>query len=162
MDSPADPTVDAYFLREAAEEAQKGILRKAGGPFGAVIVQDQRIIAKACNEVLARKDPTAHAEMLAIREASRFLGRPHLNSCVLYTTCYPCPMCLGAVLWARINTVVYALRPEDAAQAGFDDAAFYRQIKSGRMENTPLRNARSEAVQRLMHAWRQLPDQQLY
>ncbi len=99
-----------------------------GGPFGAVIVRNGEMISSAHNEVLRTNDPTAHAEINAIRNASQILGTFDLSDCILYTSCYPCPMCMGAILWARIPTVYYGATREDAASGGFDDAAFYEAI----------------------------------
>jgi len=112
-------------MRQAVAEARRGMGKNHGGPFGAVLVLRGRVIARAHNEVLARRDPTAHAEMLAIRRGARALGRFDLSDCILYSTCEPCPMCLGAILWARIPTLYFGCLRRDAAAAGFDDAAFY-------------------------------------
>lgn len=116
------------FMREAVAAAQEGVSRQAGGPFGAVIVQHGRIIARASNRVIRDRDPTAHAEVNAIREACRVLGRFHLEECELYTTCEPCPMCLGAIYWARLRAVHFAATRDDAAAVGFSDAAIYREL----------------------------------
>lgn len=99
-----------------------------GGPFGALILHEGKIISRAHNEVLKTSDPTAHAEMIAIRKASEILQTYDLSSCILYTTCYPCPMCMGAIFWARIPIVYYASSAQDAAEAGFDDQIFYDNI----------------------------------
>ncbi len=114
----------------AFEEALKGMNSNDGGPFGALIVRDNTIIASAHNEVLKTNDPTAHAEINAIRKASHVLGKFDLSDCVLYTTCYPCPMCMGAIFWARIPTVYYASSMDDAAEGGFDDRVFYERINT--------------------------------
>lgn len=114
-------------IRQSARVFQKGPPYE-GGPFGAVILCDGHIVARARNRVLATHDPTAHAEMLAIRIATRKLQSEHLSRCALYTSCEPCPMCLAAVLWARIPVVRYANTRNDAAKAGFDDALFYRSF----------------------------------
>jgi len=98
------------------------------GPFGAVIAKDGRIIAEGWNRVVATADPTAHAEVTAIREACRVLGTHALRGCVIYTSCEPCPMCLAAIYWARLDAVVYANTREDAAAIGFDDAFLYAQV----------------------------------
>lgn len=112
-------------MRIAVEEATKGVKAGSGGPFGAVIVKDGKVIAKAHNEVLGKKDPTAHAEMDAIRKASKKLKRFDLSGCELYTTCEPCPMCLAAIYWARIGRIYYGCTRDDAKDAGFDDMKFY-------------------------------------
>jgi len=116
------------WMEIAYDEAVGGMLSDEGGPFGAVIVKDGKIIATAHNEVLKSKDPTAHAEVNAIRKASKELDTFNLCDCTLYTTCMPCPMCLGAIFWARIKTVYYGATAEDAAKAGFDDKLFYEMI----------------------------------
>lgn len=113
------------FMRIALEEAVRGVKEDHGGPFGAVVVRGGTVVSRAHNRVIETADPTAHAEMLAIRAASRILGRFDLSDCILYTTCEPCPMCLGAVLWARIGRVIYGCSSADAAEAGFDDAVFH-------------------------------------
>lgn len=118
---------DKEFLRKAIEIAASGI-SSGGGPFGAVISKELRIIAETNNRVVLNTDPTAHAEILAIREAARVLGTHDLNGCVLYASCEPCPMCLGAIYWAGIGRVVYASGRHDAAAAGFDDELIYNEI----------------------------------
>lgn len=115
------------FLREAIKLAHENITRKNGGPFGAVIVKDGEIIATGRNMVISHNDPTSHAEIVAIREACRKLGSYHLHDCVIYSSCEPCPMCLGAIYWSRPEALYFAASREDAAMAGFDDALFYEQ-----------------------------------
>ncbi len=117
------------WMKIAHDEAVHGMLANEGGPFGAVIIKDGEILASAHNEVLLLQDPTAHAEMNAIRIASKKLNSFDLSGCTLYTTCMPCPMCLGAIMWARIGTVYFGATKEDAARGGFDDARFYELIK---------------------------------
>lgn len=118
---------DKKFLRKAIEIANYGI-KKGCGPFGAVISKDGRIIAESNNKVILNSDPTAHAEILAIREAAGFLRKHDLDGCILYTSCEPCPMCLGAIYWSGIKRVVYASDRRDAAIAGFDDEMIYHEI----------------------------------
>ena len=100
-----------------------------GGPFGAVIVQDGKIIAEGFNQVTAKNDPTAHAEVMAIRQACAKLGLFELKDCELYTSCEPCPMCLGAIYWARLARLYFANTAEDAAKIGFDDSFIYNELK---------------------------------
>lgn len=126
------------FMVKAIEEARLGILNEEGGPFGAVIVRDGKIIAKGHNKVVSTHDPTAHAEVVAIREAAKLLEKFDLSDCVLYTTCEPCPMCLSAALWAKINTIYYGADRKDAADIGFEDDDIYRII-SGDIENTTIK-----------------------
>ena len=118
---------DKIFLRRAIEIASDGI-NSGGGPFGAVIVKDGKILSEAYNRVVLNNDPTAHAEILAIREASFVLCTYELNDCILYTSCEPCPMCLGAIYWAGIKKVVYSCDCTDAESAGFSDKLIYNEI----------------------------------
>lgn len=117
-----------HFMREAIKEAESGMRAGRGGPFGCVIVRRGEIVARGHNRVTSTNDPTAHAEITAIRDACRTLGRFSLDDCDLYTTCEPCPMCLAAVYWARIPRLFYGNTREDAAAVGFDDAFIYEQI----------------------------------
>lgn len=118
---------DLTFLQEAIRTARNGI-KNGGGPFGALITREGRVIARAYNRVVPSHDPTAHAEVLAIREASEKLRTHDLSGCVLYASCEPCPMCLGAVYWSGIRRVVYAAGREDAAAAGFNDSFIYSEM----------------------------------
>lgn len=119
----------AEFMRRAIALALENI-HSGGGPFGAVIVKDGQIIAEGTNRVTSNNDPTAHAEVVAIREACRTLGAFQLAGCGLYTTCEPCPMCLGAIYWARPAHIFYAGTAADAAAVGFDDAFIYDELKN--------------------------------
>lgn len=116
------------FMKEAINLALQGVSNNDGGPFGCVIVKDGKIIGRGNNKVTSNQDPTAHAEVLAIREACAHLGSHQLEGCVIYTSCEPCPMCLGAIYWARPDKVFCAGTREDAAKNGFDDAFIYEQI----------------------------------
>ena len=118
---------DKLFLRRAIEIAANGI-QNGGGPFGAVMVKDNKIISEASNRVVLNCDPTAHAEILAIRQASSVLKSHELNECTLYTSCEPCPMCLGAIYWSGIKKVVYSCDRTDAEGAGFSDKLIYDEI----------------------------------
>ncbi len=118
------------FMQAAILEAENNIITNEGGPFGAVIVREGIIIARGHNEVLKNNDPTCHAEIQAIRAACKALGTFDLNGCELYTSCYPCPMCLSAIIWANIKTVYYGNTAEDAAAIGFRDDFIYDFIKS--------------------------------
>ena len=113
------------FMRAAIAEAEKGLRKQDGGPFGAVIVRDGKIIARAHNEVVKNSDPTCHAEIQAIRKASKRLKRFELSDCEIYSSCEPCPMCLAAVYWARIPRLFFGATRDDAAAIGFDDAKIY-------------------------------------
>ncbi|MBL8178079.1 MAG: nucleoside deaminase [Bryobacterales bacterium] len=120
--------VDLRFLRRAVELAVANVREGKGGPFGAVVVKDGAVIAEGANAVTRTCDPTAHAEVCAIREACRKLGSFQLTGAELYTSCEPCPMCLGAIYWARPDRVFYAATQEQASAAGFDDSFIYREI----------------------------------
>lgn len=117
------------YMKDAVKEAAFGVENNHGGPFGAVIVKDGKIISRAHNEVIKNNDPTDHAEMLAIRAAAKELGRFDLSDCEIYTTCEPCPMCFSAIHWSRIRRVYYGCTREDAAKIGFDDNYIYEVIK---------------------------------
>jgi len=116
-------------MRRAIALGIESVRSGKGGPFGAVVVKDGRVVAEGANRVTTTNDPTAHAEIVAIREACRVLGAFQLTGCDLYTTCEPCPMCLGAIYWARPARVFYACVAADAAAAGFDDAFIYEELK---------------------------------
>lgn len=116
------------FMRDAIGLSIQRMREGRGGPFGAVIVRDGGIISRGSNEVTTANDPTAHAEIVAIREACRVLGSFRLDGCEIYASCEPCPMCLSAIYWARINRMFYAATRRDAAEAGFDDEFLYREI----------------------------------
>ena len=116
------------FLERAIELSKEGMLHEKGGPFGCIIVKDGKIIAEGCNSVTSNNDPTAHAEVVAIRNACKELGAYQLDGCILYTSCEPCPMCLGAIYWARPDKVFYANTRQDAASIGFDDEFIYKEI----------------------------------
>lgn len=118
----------ARYLQQAIDLASANVETGEGGPYGAVIVKDRRVIAASANKVTSTLDPTAHAEVMAIRQACRNLNDFQLHGCVLYTSCEPCPMCLGAIYWARLDRVYFACSREDAASAGFDDSFIYDEI----------------------------------
>lgn len=116
------------FMQRAIELAREGMNQGAGGPFGAVVVKDGEIVGEGWNRVLAANDPTAHGEISAIRDACARMGSFSLDGCEIHTTGQPCPMCLGAIHWARITKIFYGFRIEDAAAIGFDDSEFFRQM----------------------------------
>ncbi len=120
---------DEYFMLRAISLAQNGVDSNAGGPFGAVVVKDGEIVGEGFNCVTSTNDPTAHAEVVAIRMACKKLGSFQLNGCVLYTSCEPCPMCLGAIYWARPDKIFFACTRQDAANIGFDDHFIYEEIE---------------------------------
>ena len=116
------------FLQQAIDIARDNVTSLNGGPYGAVIVKNGEILAASGNAVTLNKDPTAHAEIMAIRQACTVLNDFQLNDCILYTSCEPCPMCLGAIYWARLEQVYFACNRYDAAKAGFDDSFIYDEI----------------------------------
>ncbi len=116
------------FMMEAIKLSETNVLKGLGGPFGAVIVKDGKIVAKSANTVTTTNDPTAHAEVATIRLACKELNTFNLEGCVIYTSCEPCPMCLGAIYWARLDKMYYANTKKDAAVAGFDDAFIYEEL----------------------------------
>ena len=121
-------TREEKFMMEAITLSQNGVRNNEGGPFGCVIVKDDRIIGRGNNRVTSSNDPTAHAEVVAIRDACTNLGTFQLEGCEVYTSCEPCPMCLGAIYWARPNVVYFANKREDAANIGFDDSMIYEEL----------------------------------
>ena len=117
------------FMQQAIAEADEGIAAKHGGPFGAVIVKDGEIVGRGHNRVVFNNDPTCHGEMEAIRDACKRLGTFDLSGCVLYTTGEPCPMCMGAILWANIDKVYYGCNVDDTDEIGFRDDKFYQRFR---------------------------------
>jgi len=149
----------ARAIQLSIENVQSG----RGGPFGAVIVKDGRIVAEAGNRVTATNDPTAHAEVLAIRQACAKLGSFELKACDLYTSCEPCPMCLGAIYWARLTRVFYGGLAADAAQAGFDDSFIYREIAQPHPQRAiPMVQMMREQALAGFRAWREQSNKILY
>jgi tRNA(Arg) A34 adenosine deaminase TadA len=124
------------FMREAIRLSFRQMRRGKGGPFGAVVVRKNRIVGRGCNLVTSVNDPTAHAEVVAIRDACRRLKTFQLNDCELYTSCEPCPMCLSAIYWARLRRVYYANTRKDAARIQFDDDFIYREVALPRARRT--------------------------
>ncbi|MBO4591403.1 MAG: nucleoside deaminase [Eubacterium sp.] len=117
------------YMKEADKLARDNLKTNAGGPFGAVVVKDGEIVGRGSNHVLAYTDPTAHAEVTAIRDACKNLGTHDLSGCEIYTTCYPCPMCISAIIWANIKKVYYGNTKDDAAKIGFRDAFIYDYLE---------------------------------
>ena len=154
---------DETFLREAIELAAEHSQRRDGGPFGAIVVREGAILSRGWNQVTSANDPTAHAEVIAIRAACRELSDFRLPGCVLYASCEPCPMCLAAAYWARIDRLVYAATREDAAAVGFDDSRFYDELARP-PERRQLRFTqllRTEAVA-MMERWNAMADKVRY
>ncbi len=150
-------------MMEAIALSQKGIDSNEGGPFGCVIVKDDKIIGRGNNKVINNIDPTAHAEIVAIREACRNLGSFQLTDCEIYTSCEPCPMCLGAIYWARPKIIYYANNREDAASIGFDDSLIYSEMNVD-LENRkiPVVNIKRLAAVKVFKSWADKNDKTLY
>ena len=136
------------FMREALKRAAKNVHLGEGGPFGAVVVKDGKIIGSGGNKVTVLNDPTAHAEIVAIREAAKNLNTFDLRGCELYSSCEPCPMCLGAIYWSHIDKLYYAATKDDAAKTGFDDSFIYKEFSLPKEERSipSLQMMREDAV----------------
>ena len=146
--------LDEHYLREAIALARKGMEQNKGGPFGCLIVKNGKVVASGNNRVTSTNDPTAHAEVVAIREACRNLGEFQLSGCTLYTSCEPCPMCLGAIYWARPDRVVFAGSRIDAAHAGFDDQLIYDELVTPvDQRRIPMIQGMQEEAVQVFDAW---------
>jgi guanine deaminase len=154
---------DARWMMRAIEISLENVRSGRGGPFAAVIVRSEEILAEGANCVTASNDPTAHAEIVAIRAACRKLGNFELAGCDLYTTCEPCPMCLGAIYWARPARVFYGNTAADAAAVGFDDAFIYAELKQPLGERKiPMIPFLREKALEAFRAWQAKPDKTPY
>lgn len=142
------------FLERAIEIGQQAMEKGTGGPFGAVVARGDEWIAEGSNRVTSTHDPTAHAEVVAIREACRALAHHSLAGCQVYASCEPCPMCLGAIYWARVDALYFAASREDAQAIGFDDARFYEELQRSVPERAlPTRQALREQARAMMQGW---------
>ena len=148
------------FMTRAIQLAQAGVDGNLGGPFGCVVVKDGQIVGEGNNQVTSTLDPTAHAEIVAIREACRNLNSFQLDRCVIYTSCEPCPMCLGAIYWARPERIFIACNRQDAAQAGFDDEFIYEEIASPDFasRSVPMSMLMREEGLAVFQSWIEKPD----
>jgi tRNA(Arg) A34 adenosine deaminase TadA len=142
------------LMSEAIALSSRGLKNGRGGPFGAVVAKDGKVVGRGHNRVLADHDPTAHAEVVALRDAGRKLKRFHLDGCILYTSCEPCPMCLAAAYWARVDAIVFANTRADAAAIGFGDAFLYDEIKRplGRRK-LPMNRMLAKEAKAAFKAW---------
>lgn len=141
------------YLKQVIEMARENV-RRGGGPFAALVVKDGEVVATGVNQVTLTNDPTAHAEIVAMREACRVLASYQLTGCEIYSSCEPCPMCLGAIYWARPLRVYFAAGHEDAAGAGFDDSFIYRQIQIPAAERSiPMIQVEHESAVRPFEEW---------
>lgn len=150
-------------MREAIRLSGEKMRRYGGGPFGAVIVREGRIVGRGWNEVTARNDPTAHAEVMAIRKACRRLRTFRLEDCEIYTSCEPCPMCLAAIYWARIGKIYYANTRADAARIGFDDVLLYREVaRPLKRRKISLQQLLREEAGKIFRKWAVMPNRIRY
>lgn len=146
-------------MARAIELSLDNVLSGSGGPFGAVIVKDGKLVAEGVNRVTAMNDPTAHAEVTAIRAACAILGVFELNDCEIYTSCEPCPMCLGAIYWARLARVYFANLASDAAKIGFDDSFIYREFaKASPLRSIPMIPMMRDQALAAFRAWQSKPN----
>ncbi|MFN4121980.1 MAG: nucleoside deaminase [Flavobacteriales bacterium] len=152
-----------HFMREAIRLSKEGMDNNQGGPFGAVVVKNGQIVGRGYNKVTLLNDPTAHAEVTAIRDACNQLGTFQLDNCIIYTSCEPCPMCLGAIYWARPDAVYYANDRKDAADIGFDDDFIYTEINMKLDERKiPMLSVLREEAIKVFQAWQEKGDKTLY
>ena len=153
----------SHFMNEATKVALKGIDANEGGPFGCVIVKDGKIVGKGNNKVTSTNDPTAHGEIVAIRNAWKNLNSFELNGCILYTSCEPCPMCLGAIYWSRISKVYYGTNQKDAAGQGFDDAFIYKEIPLEHAQRKiPFKQCAPDIAIEAFKKWHEKEDKIMY
>ena len=151
------------FMRRAIALADERMRAGEGGPFGAVIAKDGRIVGEGWNRVVGTSDPTAHAEVVAIRDACARLGTFDLSGATIYTSCEPCPMCLGAILWARLDRMCYAADRDDAAKIGFDDETFYVEVaKPVGARDLPATRMLADEARAVFSAWFAKPDRVEY
>src|SRR6476469_9432792 len=159
MSDLADNATHAHWMEEAVALARAGMRIHGGGPFGAVIVANGQLVGRGSNQVTPLLDPTAHAEIVAIRDACHALQRFDLRGCVLYASCEPCPMCLSAIYWARLDRVYFAATRKDAAGIGFDDDFIYEQIPLElTARSLPMVQVPTTAATELFAEWSAKPD----
>jgi tRNA(Arg) A34 adenosine deaminase TadA len=157
----ADPHKE--FMRRAVELSAQHMRKGAGGPFGAVIVKGGKVIAEGWNRVTSSNDPTAHAEVTAIRDACKVLGTFSLEGCEIYTSCEPCPMCLSAIYWARLDRIYFANTRQDAAAIGFDDDFLYREVpKPVEARSIPTVKLNVPEAAAIFAEWQAKPDKVCY
>jgi len=147
------------FMLEAIRLSKENMMAGKGGPFGCVVVKDGQIIGRGFNQVTSTNDPTAHAEVIAIREACKSLGTFQLTGCEIYTSCEPCPMCLGAIYWARPSKVYYANTREDAAAIQFDDEFIYKEIAISITDRSiPFIHMNMKEALTVFEQWKNIPN----
>lgn len=151
------------WMDRAIELAKTGMEAGSGGPFGCVVVKNGKVVAEGFNEVLSSNDPTSHAEMVAIRKACKKLNSFQLTGCDIYASCEPCPMCLGAIYWARPERVFFAATRKDAAQHGFDDEFIYEELATApETRDIPMRNTNNRKTLELFKEWAEKEDKTQY
>jgi len=156
-------TREEKFMQEAIALSLQGMNANEGGPFGCVIVKDDAIIGRGNNKVTTLNDPTAHAEVVAIRDACKNIGNFQLTDCEVYTSCEPCPMCLGAIYWARPKAIYFANNRIDAANAGFDDSMIYDELNASiKDRKIPIISMGREDALKVFEAWKNKTDKQTY
>lgn len=159
----SSPTSDSEFMRQAIHLSVEKMEANEGGPFGAIIVCEGEIIGRGWNRVTSANDPTAHAEVVAIRDACTRLKSFCLTGCEIYSSCEPCPMCLAAIYWSRLDRIVFAATIDDAAAAGFDDREFYRELIKPRGERSiPMQECLRDEAQVAFQKWITKPDRLTY
>lgn len=156
-------TREEKYMQEAIDLSMHGISQNEGGPFGCIIVQGDTIIGRGNNKVTSTNDPTAHAEIVAIRDACNNIGSFQLDGCEVYTSCEPCPMCLGAIYWARPKVIYYANNREDAAAIGFDDSMIYEEFTTHiDKRKIPIIKIGRENALKIFEHWRNSADKTKY
>lgn len=154
---------EQHFMQLAVDLARQGMNNGVGGPFGCVIVKGDTIVGKGCNSVATQNDPTAHAEVVAIRDACKNLESFQLTDCEIYTSCEPCPMCMGAIYWARPKKVYFGATRHDAAAAGFDDSLIYKELTCDMHDRIiEMVNVGREKVVKVFEEWMEKPDKISY
>lgn len=150
---------EIYFMEKAVELSLENMRAGKGGPFGAIIVKDGKIVGSGANHVTSENDPTAHAEIVAIRDACKHLGTFQLDGCEIYTSCEPCPMCLAAIYWARPKAIYYANTRKDAADIGFDDDFLYEELQKKLEDRTlPIYQLEKSNAMKVFEEWKRKDD----
>jgi len=156
-------TREEKFMQEAIALSQNGIQQNEGGPFGCIIVKDDKIVGRGNNKVTSTNDPTAHAEVVAIRDACKNLGTFQLDGCEVYASCEPCPMCLGAIYWARPKVIYFANNRQDAAEIGFDDSMIYDEMSAKIGDRKiPIKTLGRDAALKVFEDWKNKIDKTAY
>ena len=160
----AEGSVDHYgYIQQAVRLSREKMLEHQGGPFAAIIIKDDEVVGEGWNNVTSHSDPTAHAEISAIRDACRRLGTFSLEGAVMYTSCEPCPMCLAAAYWAHISRIYYANTTDDASAIGFDDGYLYEELaRPAANRSLPCERVASEEARAVFDEWAAMPDKTEY